>query len=238
MAEPFAVIYALLTVELALLVISIALLYLSRREHEGRSELLDALFRATRELTRYEYFLAVVDSINMARKRVHGVVTGRRPTTELGREAVAKIVEAVRRAARRGVEVRYIIFKAPSRLSIGYMYRDAGAEVRVHSFPGLSDARYMLVDDDVSVIGLAGRGEDRSSPTRMGYVIKSITLNGILDEHFQRLWSEAEPLEEYARRVVAEYLKANPRADAESVSEYLGIPLEDARELIEAMGRE
>jgi hypothetical protein len=217
-----AVLYALLGVELALLAISITLLVLSFREHRGRSLLLEALFRATRELTRYEYFVAVVDSIRSAKRSISGVVTGRRPSSDLDRSALNDIVDALRDAVRRGVKVRYIIYKSPERLKIGYLYRSLGAEVRVSPAVAFSDLRYMVVDGSISVLGLAG-GE-RGSPTRVGYLITSKTLAGMLQESFERLWEASEPIEEYTRELVEEIVAKTPHADAEAISSQLDIP--------------
>ncbi len=222
--------YMLLGVELSLLGISVALLVLSFREHRGRSELLEALFRATRALTRYEYFLAVIDSIRVARKSVAGVVTGRRPTTDLGRQAVRDILKALQEASRRGVRVRYVIYKSPDRLYMGYQYKRAGAEVRVSPAVALNDLRYMVVDEKINVLGLAGK--EKGSPTRMGYVIGSRTLAGLLLRDFERLWSNSERLEDYAEELVREILGETPTATEDQIAEHLGIPREEAARLL------
>jgi hypothetical protein len=222
--------YALLSVELSLLGISIALLVLSFREHRGRTLLLDAIFRATRELTRYEYFLSVVDSIRAARKSIAGIVTGRKPTTDLGRQAIRDISKALEEASRRGVRIRYIIYESPERLYIGYLYRSLGAEVRVSPIVAFNDLRYMVVDERINVLGLAGK--ERSAPTRMGYLINSSTLARILLEDFERLWRDSKPIEDYTRELIEEIIRKTPQADEESIASKLDVPREVVAEIL------
>ncbi len=221
MEAPFLIITLLLGVELTLLVISIILLLMSRREHSGRSKLLEALLRATRELTRYEYFLAVVESIMDAGKRIDGIATGRKPTTPTGREMLDRILDAIKDASRRGVKARYILYPSPDRIGVAYRYAKAGAEVRMHPYAGLADSRYMLVDDSLIVIGLAGK--ESSHPTRTGFVIRSLSLNQILSKHFEQLWMQAEPFESYAAKVVEDYLKTHGELNIEAVAKTLGV---------------
>jgi len=231
LAGQLTVIYVLLSVELALLVLSLVLLRHSIREHRGRSELIEALSRATRELTRYEYFLSVVDAIKSARRSIAGIVTGRRPTTDLGREAVSNIVKAIREAVSRGVKVRYVMYKSPDRLHVGYLYKMAGAEVKMHENVAIGDLRYMVVDGEISILGLAGES-GRGAPTRMGYVVKSSTLAHILLSHFDRVWSEAVDIDEYASEVVSSMAREMPTLGEEAIAKKLDIPVEVVKRLV------
>jgi len=221
---PLLIIMLLLGVELTLLIISIVLLIMSRREHSGRSKLLEALLRATRELTRYEYFLAVVESIIDSKSRIDGIVTGRKPTTTTGREMLQRILDSIREASERGLRIRYILYPSPDRISIAYMYSSAGAEVRLHPYAGLADSRYMLVDDSLVVIGLAGK--EREHPTRTGFVIRSLSMNQVLSRHFEQVWEQAEPLESYIARVVRDYSKTHGELDPQVIATHLGVPVE------------
>ena len=223
-------IYVLLTVELALLIISFALLFLSFREHRGRSELMDALFKATRELTRYEYFLAVIDSIKGSRRSVIGIITGRRPTTDFGKEAVKDIAKAISEASRRGTKIRYIVYKFPDRLYVAYLYKKAGADIRLSSSVMLSDMRYMVVDNLICVLGLADK--ERSSPTRIGYVIASSTLAHILMNDFEKVWETSESLDEYTKNLIRELLRKSPLADEDFIASHLNIPKDIAASLL------
>ncbi len=224
MEAPYLVITTLLSVEMALLIISIALLLMSRREHAGRNKLIEALVRATRELTRYEYFLAVIESIMDSKKKIYGIATGRKPSTQSGREMLNKILDAIREASRRGVKIRYILHPSPERISIAYQYQQAGAEVRLHPYSGIADGRYMLVDDNTIVIGLAGK--EREHPTRTGFILRSSSLSQIMENHFNTLWEEAIPLEKYINTVIEEYRRAHNNLKLEEVASHLGIPKE------------
>jgi hypothetical protein len=232
--HPITVIYALLIVELILLAISFALLFLSFREHRGRSELMDALFKATRELTRYEYFLAVIDSIRSSKRSINGIITGRRPTTDLGREAVKDITKALSEASKRGVKIRYVVYKSPDRLYVAHLYKKAGAEIRMNSMVALNDLRYMVVDESVCVLGLAGK--ERSAPTRMGYVIKSSTLAHILLADFEKIWNDSETLEDYTKKIVKEIIEKSPSLDEGSIATRLGIPRDVVVSILKEIG--
>ncbi len=223
-------IYVLLIVELALLVISFALLFLSFREHRGRSELMDALFKATRELTRYEYFLAVIDSIRSSRRSVIGIITGRKPVTDFDKEVVKDIAKVILEASKRGIKIKYVVHKSPDRLYVAYLYKKAGADVRLSSSVMLSDMRYMVVDNLICVLGLVDK--ERSSPTRMGYVIVSSTLAHILMNDFEKIWETSEGLDEYARSLVRELLRKSPLADEDFIASHLGIPRDIATRLL------
>ncbi len=228
MEPPASVMLLLASVELALLVISVALLVLSRREHSGREALLEAILRATRELTRYEYFSSVIDGILSSRRSISGIVTGRRPVTTVGREAVARIVEALRKASSRGVSIRYIVYPSPDRLTVAYAYKRAGALIRFHPYAGLADSRYTIIDGESVIIGIAGK--EKEHPTRMGYVIRSRSLAQILERHFEDLWSEAEDFDSYLARLVREYSRGG--AGPAEIARHLEVPVEEVEKHI------
>ena len=69
----------LLILESALLVATIILLLYSIREGKGRKNLLLEVGKATKILTRQEYFLTVTDSMMDARVEIIGFITGRPP---------------------------------------------------------------------------------------------------------------------------------------------------------------
>ncbi len=218
-----SIITLLTSVELVLLIISIALLILSRKERSGREILFETILRATRELTRYEYFSAVIDGIMSSKESIDGIITGRKPTTTVGREAVARIVEAIRKASKRGIRVRYIIYPSPDRLSMAYAYKRAGAIIRFHPYAGLADSRYTIIDKENVIIGMAGR--EKEHPTRMGYVMRSKSLAQILGKHFEVIWDEAEDFDSYLAKIAREY--ATSGANYSDIAKHLEVPIEE-----------
>ena len=72
----------LLILESVLLLATIILLLFSLREGRGRRNLLLEVGKATKILTRQEYFLSVTDSMMDAKNEVVGVITGRLPAAD------------------------------------------------------------------------------------------------------------------------------------------------------------
>src|SRR3989475_9969379 len=93
----------LLIVELFLLVATVSLLVLNRREQKAREKMIDHFSSVADVITRQEYFVAVVDAIQRAERSLCGSVSGSLPTHEDG-EVIQQILDAIADAGRRGVE--------------------------------------------------------------------------------------------------------------------------------------
>jgi hypothetical protein len=72
----------LLILESVLLAATILLVLFSLKEGRGRRNLLLEVGKATKILTRQEYFLSVTDSMMDAKHEVVGVITGRLPSVD------------------------------------------------------------------------------------------------------------------------------------------------------------
>ncbi|MDA8172627.1 MAG: hypothetical protein M0033_07905 [Nitrospiraceae bacterium] len=198
----------LVILESVLLAFTVLLLLDSIREGRARSRLLLEVDRATKTFTRLEYFLSVVDSMADARHEVMGLITGRYPGGD-DRKRTKDIVNAIEKAGKAGVQVKYLLPRFHDRLYVGCLYSSAGAQVRYSSCPILHDLRYMTIDDRVTVIGIPeGAGEKEA--TKKGYKIISEGLNSVLREHFNNCWGAATPYGEYLKEVIRE-TKASPR---------------------------
>nr|MDA8087694.1 hypothetical protein [Nitrospiraceae bacterium] len=179
---------SLLVIESVLLLFTILLLLDSIKEGRSRSKLLLEVERATKAFTRIEYFLAVVDSMSDARREVEGLITGRHPG-HIDKKRTDDILNAIEKAARNGVSVKYLLPRFHDRLYMGSLYAKAGAEVRYGGCPILHDLRYMTVDDRMTVIGIPEDSEKEA--TKKGFQIVSEGLTSILREHFNHCWSSA-----------------------------------------------
>ncbi len=198
---------SLLVIESVLLLFTILLLLDSIKEGRSRSKLLLEVERATKAFTRIEYFLAVVDSMSDARREVEGLITGRHPG-HIDKKRTDDILNAIEKAARNGVSVKYLLPRFHDRLYMGSLYAKAGAEVRYGGCPILHDLRYMTVDDRMTVIGIPEDSEKEA--TKKGFQIVSEGLTSILREHFNHCWSSAISYEEYMKEVIRQ-TKASPR---------------------------
>jgi phosphatidylserine/phosphatidylglycerophosphate/cardiolipin synthase-like enzyme len=222
----------LLVVELFLLIVTIGLLILNRREQHGRDTLLTHLSAATDVVSRQEYFVSVLDSIQTAKKYIHGIVTGSAPPPQEA-EVIHKVVDAISQAVARGVDVRYLFPHSPERLQVAQQYVKAGANVRFNPAVLVRDARYMLVDDKSVVIGVPER-KGTDEPTRRGYVVPSETVAAMFREEFEKSWtsSETKGYRDYLTEVVTRARQSNPKISAELIASNLRIPKEEIELLL------
>ena len=213
----------LLIVELLLLVPTLALLILGRRETQGRQALLRQMATTARMVSRQEYFNSVQFAMQNAAKSIKGSITGSAPQTPEQRDQVDGIFAQIHNANTRNVTIQYLLPKTQDRLGVASRYREAGAELRFH--PGLivSDIRYMVVDGKHAVLGLpSAAGENE--PTREGYVIPSEGLAQILLQQFEEKWAQAATYDEYLHDVLLETKSHNPNISSQLLSLQLSIP--------------
>lgn len=193
---------ALLVLESVLLGATFILLLYSIREGKHRDALLSEVGKATRILTRQEYFLTVMDTMMDAEKEVIGSITGRPPAEE-DNKRVRNIVDDIRKLAHKGIGIKYLIPKFPDRINVGHLYSEAGAEVRYSSCLMVQDLRYIVVDHHLVVLGIPESTGNREA-TKKGYRVPSEGLAAMLEENFYSCWGESTGYEAYVREVIRE----------------------------------
>jgi hypothetical protein len=132
----------LFILESVLLLATIILLLYSIREGRDRKNLLLEVGKATKILTRQEYFLTVTDSMMDARTEIMGFITGRLPAED-DKKRVRDIIDNIERLTKDGVKVKYLIPKYHNRLHIEYLYTKAGAEIRYSICAIATNIRYI-----------------------------------------------------------------------------------------------
>ncbi len=192
----------LLILESILLVATLVLLLYSIREGKHRDALLSEVGKATRILTRQEYFLTVMDAMMDADKHVIGSITGRLPVDD-DSKMIRNITDNIEKLVHHGVKVKYLIPKFPDRLRVGHIYSKAGAEIRYGSCLMVQDIRYIVVDHKLVVIGIPESTGNREA-TKKGYRIPSEGLAAMLEENFLKCWEEGTGYEAYVREVIKE----------------------------------
>lgn len=190
----------LLLLESVLLVVTITLLVFSIKEGRGRNKLIMEVGRVTKILTRYEYFMAVSDSMMDSKKEVIGYITGRMPDDE-DKKLTTDVITNIERLVKNGVKVRYMMPKFQDRLHVGWLYTRAGAKVRYITFPEVDDFRYTVIDGNVSIIGVPESIGDEKA-TKKGYRIPSEGLSDVLKEHFRTCWGESISYREYVKETL------------------------------------
>ncbi len=172
----------LLILESALLVFTIILLVYSIREGKQRDKLIMEVGKATKVLTRQEYFLSIIDSMMDAKEEIVGCITGRLPVGD-DRKMTRDIVENIKRMTKKGVRIKYLLPKFPDRLHLGYQYMKAGAEIMYSSCVMVHNIRFIVVDDGIVVIGIPESIGEKEA-TRKGYRIPSEGLAMVLKNYF------------------------------------------------------
>jgi hypothetical protein len=95
----------------------------------------------------------------------------------------------------------------------------------------VSDLRYIIVDDRLTVLGLpSATGEDQ--PTREGYSIPSEALAEIFENQFQTKWEQAVDYDIFARAVLVEIRNHSPNVSSKLLSGQLSIPAEEIERLL------
>lgn len=213
----------LIVVELALLVPTLLLLVLGRKEERGRRDLLVNITNMAKMVSRQEYFNSVHSSMQKAMKSIRGVITGSAPKTKEEEELVHNIVEEISRAAKRGVSIKYLVPKSQDRLRVASLYKQAGAEIKFHAGLVVSDLRFVVMDDKSAVLGLpVTAGQDQ--PTREGYMIPSEGLSEILVNQFDAKWANGIGYDDYIGEVLKEIKSHNPNVSGKLLSNQLQIP--------------
>ncbi|MDG6940005.1 MAG: hypothetical protein JRN39_06355 [Nitrososphaerota archaeon] len=208
----------------SLLVMTLLLIGLGRRELRERDALIRHVSAATGVITRQEYFAMVIDTMHGS---ISAGVTGTVPPPEEAR-IVDMVMESVTRATERGAKVRYILPLSPDRLQMGRRYKTAGAEVRFHPDLLVSDARYMVADDRTVVIGVPER-KGPGQPTRKGYSILSESIASLFTDRFEQLWESAEAVSyaQYILDLAGRARQTNPNVSCDVIASNLKVEKED-----------
>ena len=226
----------LLVVELILLVATFIVLWANRREARSREALIQHFTSVADVITRQEYFVAVIDTIQSAESSLFGSVTGNPPSSEEG-EIIQQILDSLNGASRRGVKIRYLLPHSPERLRMGGLYSKSGAEVKFNPAVLISDARYMCADGKVVLVGVPDRSGG-NEPTRKGYSIPSESVCRLFAKEFEALWDSPDSIGYggYVRELVGKARASNPTASPELIASNLHIGKEDVMTTLRELG--
>jgi hypothetical protein len=210
----------LLLLESVLLLATIVLLVYSIREGRQRDRLLLEMGKATRILTRQEYFLTVLDSMLGAQQEIIGCITGRLPGGE-DKQMTRDIMATLESLTKRGIRIKYLLPKFPDRLHIGFLYTKAGAEIFYSGCLMVHNMRFIIVDERIVVIGIP-ESIGETEATKKGYRIPSEGLAMVLRNYFntcERQTSFPDYIKEVMRQTGAtlQHLAREYRMDEEEL---------------------
>jgi hypothetical protein len=214
----------LLLLESLLLVATVILLIYNIHEGKQRDNLLLEVGKATKVLTRQEYFFILIDTMLDAQQEIIGCITGSLPTGD-DIKMTRNITAAIEKMAKKGVRIKYLLPKFPDRLQVGVQYSQAGAEVRFSSCLMVHSIRYSIVDETIVVFGIPESTGDKEA-TKKGYRIPSEELALILKDYFNSCEKQMT-LKEYLREIIEqtgatpEQLAREFRLDARDLKQIL-----------------
>ncbi len=191
--------FGLMLLESGLLIATVIMLIYSIHEGKRRDHLLREVGRAIQVLTRQEYFFSIMEAMLDARQEIIGCITGRPPSGDEIR-MTRHIADAIERMNRKGVKVRYLLPKFPDRLQIGLQYMKAGAEIFFSSCLMVHNLRYIVVDEEIIVLGMPERTGEREA-TKKGYTIPSEGLAVLLRNYFNSC-EDKTGLKDYLQEVL------------------------------------
>jgi hypothetical protein len=173
----------LLSLESILLIATIILLVYSIKEGKQRDKLILEVGKATRILTRQEYFLNVIDAMMDAKEEIRGCITGSIPS-DGDKARTRDIITTIKRRVKEGIRITYLLPKFPDRLHIGYLYARAGAEVLYSSCLMVHNIRFITIDGAIVVMGIPENTGEKQA-TKKGYRIPSEGLAMVLNNYFE-----------------------------------------------------
>ena len=189
----------LLLLESLLLVATIILLLYNIREGRQRENLLMEVERATRVLTRQEYFFTLMESMHDAQQEIVGCITGSTPSGD-DIKMTRNIIDTIRRMSQKGVRIQYLLPKFPDRLQIGIEYAKAGAEILFSSCFMIHNLRFSVIDGRIAVLGIPENIGEKEA-TKKGYKIPSEGLAFLLRNYFITCEKQIG-LKEYLQEVI------------------------------------
>lgn len=196
----------LLLLESLLLVTTVILLIYNIHEGKLRDSLLREVGKATKVLTRQEYFFILMDTMLDAQREIVGCITGTPPSGD-DMKMTRNIASAIEKMTGKGVRIKYLLPKFPDRLQIGVQYTKAGAEVLFSSCLMVHTIRYSIVDEKMVVLGVPESAGEKEA-TKKGYKIPSEGLAMILKDSFNGCEKQTS-LKEYLQEVI-EHTGATP----------------------------
>ncbi len=149
-------------------------------------------------------------------------------------DLVTESVRGAERLYKTGVRYRCITATDPSLLRAVFEMHLQGVEVRVSPAVILSTFRFHTYDDRGAVMGFSGEAEEDEV---RGIEAANPYFSRMLRQHFDRLWEQATPWQEWARTLLVDVQEtAEVEVVAELAAQWL-LNNADSNELKEALGQ-
>jgi hypothetical protein len=212
---------------LLLLPLDILALILGRRERKQRLDHMARVEDAARVYSREAYEFLILRSTQGARDRIlcywHSLhATDLKPRYRSFNE---QFVEARKRER----DVRIITAKDTGRLPAALELIKGGVDVRFQETLLVSDLRFSLFDDVLTVFGLPESLQEMDTPSREGIDVTNRKLVGLLNAHFTEQWEKATSYDEYLESVVREVIADDSTNTVDMVAQQLRLPREEVQ---------
>ena len=225
MIQEIVTVNTLLIVELVLIILSLRLIYLSRKDGKLIKNHMKAMIDETEKLTRREYFQNIYDVLNNSGEYFYSFVTFKKygGGDDSNVDELIKIIE--NKSTK--IKLKYLAPKERNILKMGYLNTSIGAEVRFHVGLLANDLRFSISDNIYSIIGIPSL--ERNSGTFKSIKIKSGELTKILKVQFDTFWEVGISYQDYLQETVEEIKDANPNINDIEIAEYLDVPISEIR---------
>jgi hypothetical protein len=213
-----------------LLVMDLVMLRFARRERQERKEHISALDAnineikgSTETLTRRDYEQEIIRGLRGAEKRIYCYWHSLHPVGES--EAYKEINEQLIEKHKEGVDVRLVVAGEPSRIAPAFELVKGDVPVLFKNSLVVSDLRFSIFDDKLTVLGVPESAVKDGKPSRHGVDISSRKLNALLAQHFEaELSKKTEGFFDFVAYQCRDVLAEDPTNTVPMIADQLGIP--------------
>jgi tRNA uridine 5-carbamoylmethylation protein Kti12 len=139
-------------------------------------------------LNRDTYVDAMIDNCKKATSKIWLSVHTMKPGD--ANLKIGQLQYKLGKAKQDNVDVKIMMPCGYEKIKAAYQLNAKNIPIKVLSYLNIEDLRYMIIDDNLSIISLETSGEHGSSTS--GAVIKSEQLNQLLQQHFNRNWDDEQ----------------------------------------------
>ncbi len=208
---------------IALLAVEVYVLIGIRRERREREIHIRAVHDHTNVLSRKVYESTIEDEVRKAERRIYCYWHSLH--AEEASERYRSINKQLIDAHKKNLDVKLTIAKDPSRIAAAYELIQAGVTVVFQKALLVSDLRFSLFDEKMTVVGMSESELNSDKPSRHGVGISNHKLNAMLLQYFHAEFASASSFSDFLKSVVTVRVLEDPTNTHEMIAEQLGVPV-------------
>ncbi len=205
-----------------LLGVELYVLWLISQERRERKDHIRSIHDHTKVLSRKVYESVIDDEVRRAKRLIYCY------WHSLHAEEDSKRYRSINQQlieAHKNMDVKLMIARDPSRIAAAYELAQAGVTVVFQKALLISDLRFSLFDEKLSVVGMSESEINSDKPSRHGVGITNRKLNAMLLQYFNAELESASTFKEFLGSVVTTKVLEDPTNTHEMIAEQLGVPV-------------